>query len=59
MNKEFYENHFEDCDYCFEISERKDLPEVEKGKLINDHTINAYAGMADMVYDQWKDREVI
>jgi hypothetical protein len=54
MNKEFYENHFDNCDYCLEISE-SDRTDVEKDKLINDHTINDYAWKADYAYEAYKE----
>ncbi len=51
---DFYEQHFEDCDYCLEVSESK-LTESEKSRLIDAHTTDAYAGMADLAYDRQKD----
>lgn len=57
MTKDYYEQHFEDCEVCLQISE-SNRTEAEKDKLINDHTINAYAGMADMAYEAYKERTI-
>lgn len=57
--KDFYEQHFEDCDYCVGIHDRTDIGHVEKYELIDKHTMDAYAGMADMAYEQFKEREIV
>ena len=58
MNKDFYEQHFDNCDYCFEVHD-SDRTDAEKDKLINNHIENDYAWKVDNAYSQWKDREVV
>ena len=53
--KDFYMDHFDNCDYCQEIDERKDLPEEERIRLINAHTTTALADRGDMLHDAYKD----
>ena len=51
---DFYEAHYDSCDYCLEVSE-SNRPEAEKDKLIYDHTINAMAEAGDRLHDEYKD----
>ena len=55
---DFYEQHYENCDYCLEVSESNKL-ESEKDRLINDHTINAMAEAGDRLWDEYKEREIV
>lgn len=56
---DFYETHFENCNFCNCVSEDKNLTEDQKLKIIEDHTINAWADMVDRAWDEHKDREVV
>lgn len=53
--EEFYEQHFENCDYCFDLYEGT-LP--NKDELIEKHTMSAYADLCDRTYDELKERAI-
>lgn len=53
--EDFYEQHMENCDYCEKLS-NSNLP--DKDKLIDTHTMNAYADLCDRAYSEWKERDL-
>jgi len=54
--KEFYQDHFDECDYCVGIYDGN-LPQSEKDRLIDEHTMDAFANHADVVYEILKDQQ--
>lgn len=52
---EFYQQHFEECEYCYEVDQNPSLTSNQKLDLIGDHTINAMAGLGDILYEASKD----
>lgn len=55
---DFYEQHYENCDYCLEVHDSIEITDELKDKLINDHTINAMAEAGDRLHDEAKERDL-
>lgn len=52
--KEFYLNHFEDCEYCYRVSESIVFNQSKKDELIDNHTIDSFGNYVDFVHETYK-----
>ncbi len=54
--KEWYCGHIDDCEYCQRVDESTILSSNRKSELIDAHTMDAFAGLADLVHDNYMER---